>query len=83
MFLVNSAASESSFSSVQSQSKLVSALYWLCGMERRREGENNTPPPVEESAVCSLNEKPYLKIVVNVNLVICLTVTVFIIGYWA
>lgn len=76
--------SSSSMSSVQSRSKLMSALYWLCGMERRKEGDDNpmTPPPPEQ-AICSLEEKPRLRLIINVNLLICLSVTAFIIGYWA
>uniref|UniRef100_A0A3B4B7B4 Sodium/myo-inositol cotransporter 2 n=1 Tax=Periophthalmus magnuspinnatus TaxID=409849 RepID=A0A3B4B7B4_9GOBI len=65
------------------QSKLLSALYWLCGMERRQEEDSSPPPPPPVQPACSLEEKPQLKMVVNVNLIICLTVTVFIIGYWA
>uniref|UniRef100_A0A4W6DTD5 Sodium/myo-inositol cotransporter 2 n=1 Tax=Lates calcarifer TaxID=8187 RepID=A0A4W6DTD5_LATCA len=73
-----------SSSSVRSQSRLMSALYWLCGMERRTEGENNpVTPPAPEPAICSLEEKPRLRLVVDVNLIICLCVTAFIIGYWA
>lgn len=73
-----------SASSVQSQSRLMSALYWLCGIERREEGENNlVMPPAPEQAICSLKEKPHLRIIVNINLIICLSVTAFIIGYWA
>ncbi|KAM9345623.1 sodium/myo-inositol cotransporter 2 [Symphorus nematophorus] len=76
--------SSSSVSSVQSQSRLMSALYWLCGMERRKEGDNNpVTPPAPEPAICSLEEKPRHRIIVNVNLIICLSVTAFIIGYWA
>ncbi|XP_070780069.1 sodium/myo-inositol cotransporter 2 [Enoplosus armatus] len=75
--------SSSSLSSVQSQSRLKSALYWLCGMERRKEGDNDpVTPPAPEQAVCSLEEKPRLRLVVNANLIICLSVTAFIIGYW-
>ncbi|XP_072299499.1 sodium/myo-inositol cotransporter 2 [Eucyclogobius newberryi] len=73
-------ASTSSSGSVH-QSRLVSALYWLCGMERRQ--EDNRPPPPVQPAMCSLEEKTHLKMIVNVNLIICLSVTVFIIGYWA
>ncbi|XP_044186271.1 sodium/myo-inositol cotransporter 2 [Thunnus albacares] len=76
--------STSSVSSVQSQSRLMSALYWLCGMERREEGENNlVTAPAPEQAIDSLKEKPSLRTMVNVNLIICLSVTAFIIGYWA
>lgn len=76
--------SSSSVSTVRSQSRLVSALYWLCGMETKREEEDApAPPPEPKSTACFLEEKPRLKAIVNVNLLICLTVTAFIIGYWA
>lgn len=81
--LVNSPDSSSSVSSIRSQSRLMSALYWLCGMEKRNEGENNVTPPTPKQATCSLKEKPRLKLIVNVNLIICISVTAFIIGYWA
>nr|XP_046272267.1 sodium/myo-inositol cotransporter 2 [Scatophagus argus] len=75
--------SSSSVSSVQSQSRLLSALYWLCGMETRREGDDNpATPPQPEQATCSLEEKTHLRLLVNVNLIICLSVTAFIVGYW-
>lgn len=77
----NHRASTSSSVSAENQSRLVSALYWLCGMERRR--EEHAPPPPEPPVVCSLEEKSHLKTVVNINLIVALTVTVFIIGYWA
>uniref|UniRef100_UPI003AACF605 sodium/myo-inositol cotransporter 2 isoform X1 n=1 Tax=Centroberyx gerrardi TaxID=166262 RepID=UPI003AACF605 len=78
------AYSASSVSSVQIQSRLVSALYWLCGMERRMAGGNEpAPPPSPEAAICSLEEDTCLRHVVNANLLICITVAVFIIGYWA
>ncbi|CAL1588385.1 unnamed protein product [Knipowitschia caucasica] len=72
-------ASTSSSVSVR-QSRLMSALYWLCGLERRQ--DHSPPPPPEPPAVDSLDEKPHLKMIVNVNLIISLTVTVFIFGYW-
>ncbi|KAM3863446.1 sodium/myo-inositol cotransporter 2 [Diretmus argenteus] len=73
--------SASSVSRVQSQSRLTSVLYWLCGMERRMEGEKPPPPP--ETAICSLEEKPCLLHIINTNLIICISVAIFIIGYWA
>ncbi|XP_059204012.1 sodium/myo-inositol cotransporter 2 [Centropristis striata] len=77
--------SSSSSSSSVSRSRLVSALYWLCGMERRRKEGDEDPlaPPAPPQASCSLEEKPRLRHVVNVNLMICLSVAIFIIGYWA
>ncbi|XP_044036897.1 sodium/myo-inositol cotransporter 2 [Siniperca chuatsi] len=75
--------SSSSLSSIQTQSRLMSALYWLCGMERRKEGDNNlVTPTAPEQAICSLEEKPRLRLIINANLIICLSVTAFIIGYW-
>uniref|UniRef100_A0A7N8YFD4 Sodium/myo-inositol cotransporter 2 n=1 Tax=Mastacembelus armatus TaxID=205130 RepID=A0A7N8YFD4_9TELE len=70
----------SSVPGAQSQSRLMSALYWLCGMERWKEEENNpvTPPPPEQA----LEEKSHLQLIVNINLIVCLSVTAFIIGYW-
>ncbi|XP_028310111.1 sodium/myo-inositol cotransporter 2 [Gouania willdenowi] len=68
--------------STSSQSTLISAIYWLCGMERRRNGDV-VDPPVDEQVICSLEEKPHLRLIVNINLIICMSVAVFIIGYWA
>ncbi|KAM8843910.1 sodium/myo-inositol cotransporter 2 isoform 3-T3 [Spinachia spinachia] len=76
--------SDSSVSAIHSQSRLTSALYWLCGMERRNEASDHPvthPAPVE--AISSLEEKPRPRLVVNVNLLICLSVTAFLVGYWA
>lgn len=70
-----------SSSSVPAQSRWKSALYWLCGMARRKDGDDDPTPP-EENA-CSLEEKPHLKHIVNVNLIICLCGAAFIVGYWA
>ncbi len=62
----------------------MSALYWLCGMERRKEGDDYPlTPPAPEPSNSSLEEKPRLRTIVDINLIICLSVTVFIIGYWA
>uniref|UniRef100_A0A3Q3GNK5 Sodium/myo-inositol cotransporter 2 n=1 Tax=Labrus bergylta TaxID=56723 RepID=A0A3Q3GNK5_9LABR len=75
--------SSSSTPSVQSQSRLISALYWLCGMERGNEGEENPAKPlVPEQAIFSLEENRHMRLIVNVNLLICLSVICFMIGYW-
>lgn len=54
-------------------------------MERKKGDENGAPaaPPEPESTACFLEEKPRLKAIVNANLLISLTVTAFIVGYWA
>lgn len=70
-----------SSSSVQAQPWWKSALYRLCGMKRREDGDDDPAPPEENFS--SLEEKPHLTHVVNINLIICLCVATFIIGYWA
>uniref|UniRef100_A0A3Q2FEM6 Sodium/myo-inositol cotransporter 2 n=1 Tax=Cyprinodon variegatus TaxID=28743 RepID=A0A3Q2FEM6_CYPVA len=78
------AYSASSESSTPSQSRFMSAIYWLCGMERRKEADSNIPAPsATEQIICTLDEKPSYRHLVNTNLIFCLSVTVFIIGYWA
>ncbi|KAG7263248.1 hypothetical protein CRUP_038643 [Coryphaenoides rupestris] len=73
----------SSVTSVQSQSRLTAALYWLCGMERRRRGRpGETPPPASDPALL-LQEGRRARLLVNCNLIACLSVAVFFIGYWA
>ncbi|XP_036445418.1 sodium/myo-inositol cotransporter 2 [Colossoma macropomum] len=63
------------------RSKLKSTLLWLCGMDQGS-GEK-APPPPSEVVVCSLEEDPCLKHVVNANLIVCLSVAVFLFAYWA
>ncbi|XP_029364418.1 sodium/myo-inositol cotransporter 2 isoform X1 [Echeneis naucrates] len=76
-------SSSSVSSTVRSQSRLVSAIYWLCGLERRLKGGNHPATPVRPvQATYSVTEKPRLQLIVNVNLIICLTVIAFVIGYW-
>uniref|UniRef100_A0AAZ3STG9 Sodium/myo-inositol cotransporter 2 n=1 Tax=Oncorhynchus tshawytscha TaxID=74940 RepID=A0AAZ3STG9_ONCTS len=69
--------------SVRSQSRLKAALYWLCGMERQKEGDSAPQPPLLLDPASSLEEDPCLSHVVDANLIICLSIAVFIIGYWA
>ncbi|XP_077388957.1 sodium/myo-inositol cotransporter 2 [Festucalex cinctus] len=75
--------SSSSGSGVRQQSKLVSALYWLCGMERRGKEAEKSPVTPAVPDLSQLRENPRLKQVVNANLIICLSVAAFIMGYWA
>ncbi|XP_034046949.1 sodium/myo-inositol cotransporter 2 [Thalassophryne amazonica] len=76
--------SESSESSIHTQSRIVTALYWLCGMTPQKEGgAKHVTPPTREAAVRSLEEKPHLRLIVNLNLIVCLSAAAFIIGYWA
>ncbi|XP_077413291.1 sodium/myo-inositol cotransporter 2 isoform X1 [Vanacampus margaritifer] len=73
----------SSGSDVTRQSRLVSALYWLCGIGRRDKEAEKIPMTPTVPDLSQLREDPHLKQVVNANLIICLSVAVFIIGYWA
>lgn len=78
-------AKEDSIGSVSSSagsSKLKSALFWLCGMEKQTEKSSSSPAP-PDAAMCSLEEEPCMKHVVNANLIICVSVAVFLIAYWA
>ncbi|XP_051995606.1 sodium/myo-inositol cotransporter 2 [Xyrauchen texanus] len=72
----------SSGSSEKSSSKLKSALLWICGMEKKTTGQKPTPPPPEVS-VCSLQENRCMSHLVNGNLIVCLSVAVFLIAFWA
>ncbi|KAM9785210.1 sodium/myo-inositol cotransporter 2 [Syngnathus typhle] len=64
-------------------SRLVSALYWLCGMERQSDKAEKRPVTPMAPDLSQLKENPGLKKLVNANVVICLSVAVFIISYWA
>ncbi|NWI55458.1 SC5AB protein, partial [Calyptomena viridis] len=71
-------------SDAKGSSKLMSTFLWLCGMERRQEGTESTdlakPEPLP---VASLEEKPLVKHVLNINLLICLCAGVFLWAYFA
>ncbi|KAK2533592.1 hypothetical protein Q9233_004806 [Columba guinea] len=65
-------------------SKLLTALLWLCGMERRQENaENAASPRAEPLPVASLEEKPLVKHVLNINLLLCVCAGVFLWAYFA
>ncbi|XP_067314489.1 sodium/myo-inositol cotransporter 2 [Pseudorasbora parva] len=71
----------SSVSGAAASSKLKSALFWICGMEKQK-GETPTPP-LPETPICSLEEKPSMRHLVNANLIVCMSLAVFLIAYWA
>ncbi|NXI35912.1 SC5AB protein, partial [Galbula dea] len=65
-------------------SKLLTALLWLCGMERKRENtESVAPAKPEPLPVASLEEKPLVKHVLNINLLLCVCAGVFLWAYFA
>lgn len=63
-------------------SKLLSTFLWLCGMERRQESAESVPKP-EPLPVASLEEKPLVKHVLNINLLLCVCAGVFLWAYFA
>ncbi|NXI76177.1 SC5AB protein, partial [Rhipidura dahli] len=63
-------------------SKLLSTVLWLCGMERRPESAESAPKP-EPLPVASLEEKPLVKHVLNINLLLCVCAGVFLWAYFA
>ncbi|XP_077067994.1 sodium/myo-inositol cotransporter 2 [Siphateles boraxobius] len=71
----------SSVSSEAGSSKLKSALFWICGMEKQKEEKPMSPPP--ETPMCSLEEEPCMRHLVNANLIVCMSLAVFLIAYWA
>uniref|UniRef100_A0A8C1Z769 Sodium/myo-inositol cotransporter 2 n=1 Tax=Cyprinus carpio TaxID=7962 RepID=A0A8C1Z769_CYPCA len=71
----------SSASSKAGSSKLKSALFWICGMEKQKGEKPKSPPP--ETPTCSLEEDPCMRHLVNANLIICMSVAVFLFAFWA
>ncbi|NWV42472.1 SC5AB protein, partial [Grantiella picta] len=63
-------------------SKLLSTLLWLCGMERRQESSESTAKP-ESLPVASLEEKPLVKHILNINLLLCVCAGIFLWAYFA
>uniref|UniRef100_A0A3Q3E470 Sodium/myo-inositol cotransporter 2 n=1 Tax=Hippocampus comes TaxID=109280 RepID=A0A3Q3E470_HIPCM len=64
-------------------SRLVFALYWLCGLNPQKKESKKSPVTPAAPDLSQLKENPRLKQVLNANLIICLSVAMFIIGYWA
>ncbi|NXO55972.1 SC5AB protein, partial [Aramus guarauna] len=65
-------------------SKLMTTFLWLCGMERKEENTDNavTTKP-EPLPVASLEEKPLVKHVLNINLLLCVCAGIFLWAYFA
>lgn len=62
----------------------MAACLWLCGMERKQEDAENAPQTKPEPPpVASLEEKPLVKHVLNINLLLCLCAGVFLWAYFA
>ncbi|XP_064172300.1 sodium/myo-inositol cotransporter 2 [Anguilla rostrata] len=64
-------------------SRLKSVFLWVCGMEREETGSCPQAPPLPVDTTCLLEEDPNMRHFVNGNLIVCMSVAVFLIGYWA
>ncbi|XP_004622952.1 sodium/myo-inositol cotransporter 2 [Octodon degus] len=62
------------------QSKVVKAILWLCGMEKRGK---EAPPDRAEPVLISLEENPRVKTFLDVNCIVCITCAIFLWGYFA
>jgi len=62
----------------------MSTFLWLCGMERKQgNAENASPAKPEPLPVASLEEKPLVKHVLNINLLLCVCAGLFLWAYFA
>uniref|UniRef100_A0AAY4BIL4 Sodium/myo-inositol cotransporter 2 n=1 Tax=Denticeps clupeoides TaxID=299321 RepID=A0AAY4BIL4_9TELE len=65
------------FPFVEMGGAVVTFFLWLCGMNKQKEA------PLPQANVSSLEEDPCMKRVVDANLIVCISVAVFLISYWA
>ncbi|XP_016078153.1 PREDICTED: sodium/myo-inositol cotransporter 2 isoform X4 [Miniopterus natalensis] len=64
----------------QKPSRMVKAMLWLCGMEDKGPAE---PLPRADPIIASLEERPAVKTLLDINLVFCIGCGVFLWGYFA
>ncbi|KAG5279927.1 hypothetical protein AALO_G00083080 [Alosa alosa] len=76
-------ASVSTQASVSAASRLKRTCLWLCGLDKPPEGNGSPAPPPPDAIINSLEEQPCMRGVVDANLIVCLSVAVFLIAYWA
>ncbi|XP_071976171.1 sodium/myo-inositol cotransporter 2 isoform X2 [Engystomops pustulosus] len=62
-------------------SRLKKAVLWICGMEKNTDNNEAPVVPVEDPKVL-LYEKPLVKHILNINLVVCMSAAVFMWGYF-
>ncbi|CAK6445037.1 unnamed protein product [Pipistrellus nathusii] len=62
------------------QSRALRVLLWLCGMDGKGAAE---PSSSAELAIASLEERPLVKALLDINLVLCMGCGVFLWGYFA
>ncbi|NXT73487.1 SC5AB protein, partial [Zapornia atra] len=80
----NSSNDNKCTTNAKGNSKLMTILLWLCGMERKEENtENVATTKSEPLPVASLEEEPLVKHVLNINLLLCVCAGVFLWAYFA
>ncbi|XP_066432647.1 sodium/myo-inositol cotransporter 2 isoform X2 [Eleutherodactylus coqui] len=65
--------------------RLKKAILWLCGMEKNTENtetKDDTPCPPEEPPEVLLYERPVIKKLLDINLIICTSAAIFLWGYF-
>ncbi|XP_072273629.1 sodium/myo-inositol cotransporter 2 [Pyxicephalus adspersus] len=63
-------------------SRLKSVIFWLCGMERKNAQEEQALAPPPESPKVLLSERPLVKHVLNINLILCMSGAIFLWGFF-
>ncbi|NXX81100.1 SC5AB protein, partial [Urocolius indicus] len=80
----NSSDDNKCATNTKKQSKLMTAVLWLCGMERKQEtAEDAAPAKPEPPAMASLEETPLVKHILNINLLLCICAGIFLWAYFA
>ncbi|XP_060116838.1 sodium/myo-inositol cotransporter 2 [Heteronotia binoei] len=65
-------------------SKLMRLFLWVCGMDHREKDTFGVPAaPKMEAAVAPPKEAPWVKHILNINLILCLSAGVFLWAYFA
>lgn len=64
----------------QKKSRALRAFLWLCGMGGQGQAQ---PPSTAGPSIASLEEKPWVKTLLDVSLVTCVSCGVFLWGYFA
>lgn len=75
--------SVSTQASVSIGSRLRRACLWLCGLEKPERNSLPAPPPPPDPTINSLEEDRCMRGVMDANLIVCISVAIFLIAYWA
>ncbi|XP_030045240.1 sodium/myo-inositol cotransporter 2-like, partial [Microcaecilia unicolor] len=65
------------------RSRLKKIFYWLCGMETNQDAQTNVAPVVQEPIEVLLHENSFVKQILDVNMIVCISAGIFLWGYFA